>query len=297
VGGPVIAVTGATGSVGRALVAELAAHGVRPRLLVRPDTPRVAEVAGYGEVVPADLRRPTTLDAALRGVERLFLLTPFQPDQGVMQLSLIEAAQRCGVRTVVKLSALGADPDAETLIHRQHGRADQALVESGLRYVLLRPNAFMQNVRQWLPTIERFDAIVLPAGDARVSMVDVRDIAAVAARILLDPRIRSGRHDLTGPAALSYAEVARELSMVAGRPIRHLDVTEAEAATMMRAADVPDWAIRARLELYATYRQGAAEVVTTTVSDVTGRPARGFAALAAELTNQLRRSVVLGGSG
>ncbi|MGN9908985.1 SDR family oxidoreductase [Phytohabitans sp. LJ34] len=285
-----IALTGATGTVGQALVKELAAAGLRPRLLVRGRSVRLGAVAGLGDPVPIDLSRPQTMPTALAGVRRLFLLTPFSPQQDEWQVSLVEAAARAGVTHVVKLSSLGADESADALVQRQHGRGDRALADSGLRHVVLRPNAFAQNAAQWLGTVAERDAIVMPTGDARVSMIDARDIAAVAARLLIwPPKDQAARFDLTGPHALSYAEMAEHLSKVAGRTIRHLDVRPEEAERAMLAAGQPEWAVRARLELYGTYRAGQAEVVTTAVRDLTGRPPRTFDVVAEELADRLRR--------
>jgi uncharacterized protein YbjT (DUF2867 family) len=282
-----IVITGATGTIGRALLAELAARGCRPKALVRPGSG--ASAAPFAEVVAADLERPDTVRSALAGASQLFLLTPFHPHQDDLQRGIVDAARQAGVEHIVKLSALGADPGARTMIHRQHGRAEQAIAESGMAYTLLRPNAFMQNAMQWLATIEKLDAIVVPAASARVSMIDARDVAAVAARALTEPRLRNSAYDLTGPEALGYADVAGYLSSVCGRTIRHLDLAPADAAKAMRAAGMPDWAVRARLELYSTYRAGEAERVSSAVPRLTGRPARRFGDFAEELADRLRR--------
>lgn len=289
-----IAVSGPTGTVGRALVTELAARGAPCRLLVRPGAPRADRADRPGDMVATDIADSRQLRRALTGVRRLFLLTPFGPDQGNLQVAMIEAAVQAGVEAVVKLSALGAAPDAVALVHRQHGLSDEKLRNSGIEYAVLRPNAFMQNAVQWLPSIDRIDAVPIPAGDARVSMIDARDIAAVAAALLTAPDFPTGTYDLTGPAAVTYADVARELSAVAGRTIRHLDLGPAEAAELMRRAGIPQWAVAARLELYQSYRRGEAQMVTDTVPRFTGSTARGFADYAAELADRLRTPVVQG---
>lgn len=282
-----IALTGATGTVGRAVIAELAARGVRPLAIVRA-AESAAALAGAADTVLADLDRPERLEHDLAGTRRLFMLTPLHPRQDALQRRIVDAAGRAGVAHVVKLSALGADPDARVAIHRQHGRGDAHLIASGMGYTCLRPNAFMQNAVQWQGSIARTGAITLPAGDARVSMIDVRDIAAVAARVLTAPELSNQVHELTGPEALSYAEVADCLSHAAGRTIRHRDVAPDEARRAMLSAGMPAWAVDARLELYATYRAGAAQRTTTTVAELTGRPPRRFADFAAEFGPGLR---------
>nr|MDT0662552.1 NAD(P)H-binding protein [Micromonospora sp. DSM 115978] len=284
-----IAVTGSTGTVGRALVAELAGRAAALRLLVRPGAVAADPRGRQAEIVPVDITAPGQVRRALAGSRRLFLLTPFVPDQDALQVAIIEEAARAGVEAIVKLSALGADPRAVSRVHREHGRSDDWLRRSGIAHVVLRPNAFMQNAGQWLPAIDRFDAVPLPTGSARVSMIDARDIAAVAAAVLTAPDLPVGSYDLTGPASLTYADAAQVLSTVAGRPIRHWDLSLPAAADLMRQAGVPEWAISARLELYESYRRGAADRVSDAVPRFTGRPARGFAAYAAGLADRLRR--------
>ncbi|GAA2777964.1 SDR family oxidoreductase [Saccharopolyspora taberi] len=282
-----IAITGATGTVGRYLLDELAARRVRPRALVR-DARGAAAVAGQADPVLADFEQPETLRPALEGVRTLFLLTPLHPRQGALQQRVIDAAVRAGVSAVVKVSALGIGT-ATGVIHEEHEVAEHALEQSGLSHVMLRCNGFMQNSRQWLPVIARFGAIRMPVGDARVSWIDARDIAAVAAEVLTGEIQGKARYDLTGPAALSYPEVARILSDAVGVPVGFEDVPEEEARKGMLASGAPEWAVRARLQLYATYRQGLAEEVSPAVAELTGREARDFAGYAPALAAPLAR--------
>lgn len=278
-----VAVTGATGVVGRRVLTELCALGVRPRALLRPGRALPVELSPSVRPVPTDLTDTGSVRTALAGVRTLFLLTPLHPEQDALQLGVLDAALAAGVEHVVKLSALGADPAASAMVLRQHGRVEAELVRRGIRHTVLRPNAFMQNATRWLEGAGRFGLLPMPVGAARVSMVDAADIAAVAARAIVTPAHRDVAHDLTGPAALSYAEVAGILAGVLGRPVRYADVSEEEAAAAMRVGGTPEWAVRARLELYRTYRAGEAAVVTTAVADVTGRPPRPFREVAAEL--------------
>ncbi|GGT81068.1 NmrA family NAD(P)-binding protein [Streptomyces lateritius] len=286
-----IAVLGGTGNIGRALLRELAGLGHRAVALVRPG--RGPAVAEYADPVEVDMEGADGdgLVRALKGCASLFLLTPFHPRQDLLQRRLARAAAASGVGHVVKVSALGADPASPVLVHRQHGLAEQALARLGLPYTALRPNAFMQNAAQWLPTIASRGAVMLPAGRARVSMVDVRDVAAAAAALLTGPPPGQGGevYELTGPEALGYADVAAALSAAGGREIRYLDVPPARAAEAMRAGGVPDWAVEARLQLYATYVAGEAETVTGAVKELTGREPRPFAAFAAELAPRLSK--------
>ncbi|GAA3765044.1 NmrA family NAD(P)-binding protein [Salinactinospora qingdaonensis] len=277
-----IAVTGATGTVGAAVVAELASLGHHPRALVRPGS--TARPPTRSTRVAVDLDDPAALRSALSGVRALLLLTPLRPRQDLLHESLLNAALDAGVERGVKLSALGADPESAVRIHSEHGRSDRAVRESGLSYAILRPNAFMQNVMQWRGMVARNGTIELPMGDARISMIDARDIAAVAVRALLDWDGVRGAYDLTGPQALSYDDIAEHLSAASGRKVRYVDVAPTVSADNMRAAGTPAWAIEARLGLYSTIRAGEAQLLTSTVQRITGRSPCYFADFAAEVS-------------
>jgi uncharacterized protein YbjT (DUF2867 family) len=267
-----ILVTGATGTTGRRLVAELLRRGASDvRAAVRtPD-----KAAGARPVV-FDLDRPETYGPALAGVEHLFLLLPFRPDMAAVAARVLEAARGVGVRQVVRLSALGAGPTSPMAAGRWHAAADAAVARSGLQWTLVRPASFMQNFLAYHPPGPD-GAIVLPAGDGAVSFIDNADVAAVAAQALLDGH-HGAIHELTGPAALTFAEAAAILGRAAGRPVRYVDVPEEAARQGMTAAGLPAFMVEGMLELYAVYRKGYAAQVTGTVELVLGRPARDFAA-------------------
>lgn len=288
-GGRVL-VTGATGTVGSALTAALVSLGHAPRLLFRPGS---AVGTPFGaERCEADLDDIGAMRRAFDGVGSLFLLTPLSPGQDRRQISLVEAAVAAGVERIVKVSALGADPSSPVTVHREHGRADRVLSRSGVSHAILRPNAFMQNVLQWRGMIARRGALELPMGQARVSMIDARDIAAVALRALLEPEQVNGVYDLTGPEALSYAEIAAYLSSaVGGDAVRYVEVAPELAADHMRAAGMPLWAVEARLGLYGSIRAGEAELVSSQVRRITGREPRRFPDFLARCGSALRAPV------
>ncbi|MFD0207293.1 MULTISPECIES: NAD(P)H-binding protein [Saccharothrix] len=284
--GPTV-VLGGTGTIGSALLVELAARGVRPSAVVRPGS--AGPPHDLADVVEGDLTRPEGLLPAFSGARSLFLLTPLHPDQDSLQRGIIDVAKQAGVERVVKVSALGADPSARCGLHRQHGVAEAALAESGLRHTVVRPNGFMQNMRQWLPGITARGVIALPVGDAKVSWVDAHDVAAVAAVALTDPALDGSVLEVTGPQALDYPTVAGHFARGLGKEVRFVDVSPEAAFDVMTGAGMPPWAAEARLELYATYRAGEAAPVTTTVHDVLGRPARSLTGVIGEI---LRRTPV-----
>ncbi|WP_157036371.1 NAD(P)H-binding protein [Streptomonospora alba] len=275
-----IMVTGAAGTVGRALVEELLSSGHPPLAVVRPGSD--ADFEGRVQTVQADLDSDEAMGDALVRVRSLCLITPLRPRQDELQSRLVRMARACGVERIVKVSALGAASESPIRVHREHGRADRVLESSGVAYALLRPNAFMQNSLQWRSTIAARGTLELPIGEARVSFVDARDVAACAAAALLEPARVQGAHDLTGPEALGFAEIAGHLARATGTPVRYVDVPPERTAANMRAGGAPEWAINARLGLYSTLRAGEGSLVTSAVEEITGRAPRRFADFAAQ---------------
>jgi uncharacterized protein YbjT (DUF2867 family) len=267
-----ILLTGATGTAGSEIAKALGRMGVPYRSLVR-DRARAASRAGAdADLVEADLSRPETLDAALDGVEKALLLTASSPDALQQEKNFIRAARRAGLRHVVKFSAYGAGLRAPHYFGRQHGEAERALEESGLPFTVLRPNGFFQNFLGSAAGIRERGAFHAPAGDMKFSAVDVRDIAAVAAHVLTEPGHQWQRYTITGPEALSHAEIAERFSQVLGRTIRFVDVPEEAARQWMLGVGMEAWQVDKLLDLYRYYKSGAAAEVTSNVECV-GRKA------------------------
>ncbi len=267
-----ILLTGSTGTAGSEISKALQRIGVRYRSLVRNRAKAEGSANPSVELVDGDLSRPETLGAALEGVEKALLLTAATPDSLQQERNFIHAAKRAGVRHVVKFSAYGASLDAPHYFGRQHGEAERELEDSGLPFTMLRPNGFFQNFLGNAKSIQARSALHAPAGEMKFSAVDARDIAAVAAHVLTEPGHEGQKYTITGPAALSHAEIAEKLSQVLGRKIVYVDVPEAAAREGMLAAGIPAWTVEKVLDLYRYYRSGAAAEVTNTVERV-GRKA------------------------
>lgn len=267
-----ILVTGATGTTGREVVGELRDSGAgRVRALVR-DAGRASFIREAGfETFEGDFDRPETLGGALEGVERALLLTGPSPQTFEHQRAFVEAARRAGVRHVVKVSAFGADPGAPEGFGRWHGQAEELLKSSGLAWTMLRPNFFMQNLLGQAGQIAATGAIHQPLGEARASFVDARDIAAVAARALTEAGHEGQTYTLTGPEALSYAEVAAKLSEAAGRRLTYVAITPEQFRAHMLGAGFPEWLVSALESLNELFASGRAAEVTDDVRRVAGR--------------------------
>src|SRR5215208_6950129 len=215
-----ILVTGATGTIGSEVFRRLAAAGERPRALVRDPQIARARLGNAVEHVVGDLDRPETLEAALAGVDRVFLLTRQTSRQPQQERNVIDAAARSGLRQLVKLSVFRADERSPLRIARQHRDAERALEASGLAYAIVRPVFLMQN----LLAMVRGDVIRTAAGAGRVAMVDARDVAATAVAALTRGGGDGKTYTLTGPQPLSFDEVAEIVSQQTGARVRHQHV-------------------------------------------------------------------------
>jgi len=265
-----ILIVGAGSRTGRELVRLLGAAGAPVRLLTR-SAPGPDEVAG-------DLADPASLDRAMKDVDAVFVLSSAAPGELAWHRNAIEAAARAGVGHLVRSSILGADPGSPARFIRDHGQADEYLRASGVPFTILRPNFYMHNVTElWPASLDPQGNYYAPAGEARISMVDARDVAAVAARVLAGEPAGRAR-DVTGPEALSHAEAAAKLAASLGRQVRYVPVDDAAARSGMLAAGMGEWLADGLIELYRDYRRsgpdGYAARVHGTVRDLTGAEPR-----------------------
>ena len=262
-----ILVTGATGITGVEIVRALLDLGNVPRALAR-DPEKAARLLGDDvEIARGDFADADSLAAACDGVEVALLLTAPTPDTVADQARFVDAAKRAGVRRVVKLSAAGAYPGAPQRFGDWHGRAERHLEASGLGWTHLRPNFFLQNLLGQAAAV-RAGALYVPAGDGRAPFVDVRDIAAVAAHALSEDGHENRVYDVTGPEAVSYADVAATFSTVLGREVKYVDVPPEAARKGMVDAGLPEWTADAINELNAAMRQWRLAGVTDVVRRV-----------------------------
>jgi uncharacterized protein YbjT (DUF2867 family) len=262
-----ILVTGATGKVGRPLVAELEASGTPFRVGARSPGK-----AGRSAVF-FDYDRPESFGPALDGVTRFFLLTSGGTER---EAAAVEAARKAGVSHVVKLSVWGAEEDS-FVFGRMHRAIEKKIEESGIPWTLLRPNGFMQNFTTYkLDAIRARGAIVDSTGDGRWSIVDTRDVGAVAARVLTHEGHEGRAYALSGPESLSQAEMAERVSKGIGKPVRYVDQSDAEYRKSQRAWGAPEAYAEALVDLNAYYRRGGGASVTRDVEKVLGRPPGSF---------------------
>ncbi len=270
-----ILVTGATGKVGREVVRQLASDSVPVRAFVR-DPARASSLRLPGvDIAVGDLGRPDTLDRALSGVNRVFLLSPADPEQVTLQGNVVQACKRAGVARVVKISVAGG-PDAATQIGRWHWTTEKQIEASGLGFTMLRPTLYMQQTLSFAPSVATSGSFSAPMGTGEVAMVDTRDVAAVAVRALTEDGHEHKIYDVTGPEALSFDAVADAISEAIGRKISYVHVPPEYAKKQMLGGGVPRWLVDDMLVLFASFREGYGATVSDAVQSVTGRRPRSF---------------------
>ena len=280
---PKILVTGATGNIVTELVKQLVDRNVLFQALIRSakDRDKLVHLPGV-DLVEGDFNDSASLSRVLAGVEKAFLLTNSSEQAESQQLRFVAEAKRAGLNHVIKLSQLGAGPASPVRFLRYHAVVKAAIRESGMAYTFLRPNLFMQGLLGFRDSIVGQKQFVAAIGDAKVSLVDGRDIAAVGAAALTEPDHVNQIYTLTEPQALTHAELASELTKALGRPITFINVTPEAMRGALEQANFPAWQADGLIEDYAHYGRHEAAVVTADVETATERQPYSFAEFAHE---------------
>lgn len=269
-----VIVTGASGRTGGEVVRLLSARGIRVRALVR-DPSRAKGLTGPGiEVVVGDLTRPSTLDPAFRGADKMFLVSSPDPEVEKLHGNAIESAKRTGIRHVVRLSARGASQATPHALLRVHGEVDENLSRSGLSYTILRADSFFQNTLMLAASVASDGVIYGASRDGVSLMIDNRDVALAVATVLTSNG-HSGRiYELTGPEALSYGKIAEKLSAALERPVRFEEIPVETVRESMRAI-LPQWVADGYLDYLMSWPTKDTEL-NDAFERVTGKKPRTF---------------------
>jgi len=273
-----ILVTGATGNVGSLLIPNLISLGADVRALTRDESKAQGLKDAGVEVVVGDLDKPDTLDGAFQGVDKVFLITPPNPNQVIQTKNGIEAAKRNGSPFIVRLSAgaVREMPRALPPISGQHGETDGMLKASGLPYNLIRPHFFMQNTMMAAQTVASDGVVYMAFKEGKVGMIDVRDVADVAVKVLTEDGHEGKTYTLTGPASISFHDVATGLSKALGKQVNYVDVPLDAARQAMISMGLPEWISDAFGEYFTAFSEGYGDFTTPDVEKVTGHPARSY---------------------
>ena len=277
-----ILVTGATGNVGSLLIPNLINLGADVRALVRDESKAQGLKDAGVEVVVGDLEKPDTLDAAFRGVRKVFLITPPNPNQIIQAKNGIQAAKRSGSPHIVRLSAgaVREMPGALPRISGQHAEIDDELRTSGVPYTILKPHFFMQNTMMAAQTVASDGVVYMPFKDGNLGMIDVRDIVDVAVKVLTNDGHEDEAYTLTGPASISFHDVAAALAKALGKEVNYVDVPLEAGRQGMIGMGLPEWVADAFGEYFTAFSEGYGDFTTDEVRLLTGNPARPFEAFA-----------------
>jgi uncharacterized protein YbjT (DUF2867 family) len=282
-----ILITGASGSVGKAVLAEVARSGAKYRAMYRSAKEAAKAPAGT-ETVIADFSNKESLTPALRGVESVYLVCSPIPDLVQLEGNVIEACQAAGVRRIVLNSALGAG-DYGKSFPSWHRKVEDKLKATKLAHCILRPNSFTQNVlTYYAPSIRAQGAFYGAMGNARTSYLDVRDIALVAAKALRGSEHDGKTYELNGPEALTYSEVAQKISQHSGIAAKYVDIPIEAQRKAMLDQGMPDWQVAALLDLQEYYTGGKGGTVDGVLQGLLGRPPITMDKFLAEFATEFR---------
>ncbi|NEQ47425.1 MAG: SDR family oxidoreductase [Leptolyngbya sp. SIOISBB] len=287
-----ICITGAGGTVGREVVKQLELAKVPFRVAYFSKEKVEAALAKGIDAVIIDYNQPETLRTAFQGCDKLFLLGPNALNQMQLELNAVEAAKAVDVQHIVKQSVMGAEDEAFSLalLHRP---VERVIESSGMAWTFLRASSFMQNVVTFMSeTIRAESAFYSASGEAKIAHVDVRDIAAVAVKALTEPTHAGHAYTLTGPEAITYDDLAQELSAVLGRSISHISLPPEDLKHGMLAEGMPEAIADRMLDLERYYREGQANHITNDIKQVTGHEPRRFAQYLRDYASSLQPPLV-----
>jgi uncharacterized protein YbjT (DUF2867 family) len=266
-----ILITGASGNAGGAVLREVLKSGSGVRAMVR-STEDAAKAPQGAIAAIADFADKQSLRRALEGVDTVYLVCSPVRELVELESNMIDACREAGVKHVVLNSALGAG-DFSKSFPSWHRKVEDKLKASGMAYTILRPNGFMQNlIAYFASSIREQGAFYQSTGNAKISHIDLRDIASAAASILRSPSQHAGKiYELNGPEALSYAEVAEKISKAAGRKVQYVDIPPDAQRKALLDMGMPDFLVTALLELQEYYAAGKASKVDGTLESLIHR--------------------------
>ncbi|PYT39609.1 MAG: hypothetical protein DMG45_19425 [Acidobacteria bacterium] len=250
-----ILITGASGSVGKAVLLEAIRRESKVRAMYRSKEEAAKAPSGC-QAVLADYADKHSLGKALDGVNFVYVVCSPIPQLVELESNMLVACKQAGVKHVVLNSALGAG-DYPKSFPSWHRQVEDKLKSSGMSCTILRPNGFLQNIVTYnAASIRTQGAFYAAMGDAKVSYLDVGDIAVVAVKALRGGPHSGKTYELNGPEAISNEELAKRISKISGRTVNYVDIPESAQREAMLGMGMPEWQVTALLELQQYYKQG-----------------------------------------
>jgi uncharacterized protein YbjT (DUF2867 family) len=284
-----ILVTGATGNVGSAVLGNLGTTDGNLRALAHDESSARSLQDRGVEAVVGDFLEPETLGPALEGVSTVLLITPIHPEQVTQASNVIRAAKESGNDPrIVRLSVHQASHEAPSRNSRQHAEIEDELRLSGLAYTLLRPTTFMQNTLATARTVASEGRIYQPFKDGKLGMIDARDIGEVAAKVLTEEGHEGEVYTLTGPAAISFYDIAETLSEILGKEVSYINIPLEKAKEAMLNMGLSEWRAEVLIEYAKAHSEGYSNFTTEDVEQLTGHPATSYKKFATDFERVFR---------
>lgn len=280
-----VLVIGSTGKTGLPLVKKLVAAGVQVRALIRDEKKR-SLLPAEAEVVVGDLDNVASLDAAMAGIEKVYLASSAFERQAEQQMNALEAAKRSGVKHIVKLAAMGTSPYSPVQLMVWHAQIEEAIQNSGIPYTFLHPHAFMDNLLGDAMTIKAQGAIFSPLGETSIPMISSEDIAELAFHVLTTYGHEGQIYEITGGEALNYGQIAAIFSEVLGKAVAYQAIPFDAARSGMAQSGVPKWFADDMLMLMEMWQAGEGVEVKDTVQKLTGKTPKTFTEFISEHKNK-----------
>lgn len=269
-----ILVTGATGNIGTPLVANLKAANANfavMRSKPSADSSTETRVADFNDLA--------ALTRAFAGIDTLFLLLPLVENKLELAQNAITAAKQAGVKHIVRSSGAGADAQSPYALSKLQGHIDDLIIQSGMAYTILRPAGFMQNYATYQTQAIKEGVIYMADGGQAQSIIDVRDIADIAAKMLQSPAAHAGRiYTLTGGTSITGIQAAALIAQVLKKPVQHVSITPEAAVATMQQWGMPTFNINILDSLNKVVSAGYAKAVSADTENLLGRKPRTFAA-------------------
>jgi (4-alkanoyl-5-oxo-2,5-dihydrofuran-3-yl)methyl phosphate reductase len=279
-------ITGATGNVGSLVTERLIARGVRPRIFVRDAAKAQMRYGENADIHAGDLGDAASLSRALADVEVLFLVNSGH-ELAMLDALAADAAKEAGVKRLVKLSSYDArEQSVGTGVW--HAAGEAAIRKSGVPFVFVQPSGFMSNALYWAKSIKIEGLLRSATGEGRIPFIHPVDIADIAVEAMTQPECAGQSLPITGPEALTYAQMGGIIGAAIGKDVRFVDMSEEEARAQQIAWKTPPALVEARLSIFRAIREGRLAKVTDTVETVLGRKPIAFGEWATENANVFR---------
>jgi len=271
-----ILVTGATGNIASLVIPQLLSAGASVNAYIH-DAAKGEELTNQGvQVFAGEFTDQQKMNEAAEGVDAVLAITPPNPDAIAQGEVILNAALNSGSPYYVRISAIGAAADAPTENGKLHHESDQQLIDSGLRYTILRPHFFMQNLFGSVDTIKSDGNIYLGMGEGNLGMVDVRDIADSTVSLLLNEGHDNKIFTLTGPESMNFSTAASTLSESAGKQINYVPVPLEAVREAILGMGWGEWGAQIMVDYSKAYSEGWGDFTNDDVETITGNKSRSF---------------------